>query len=128
MAWNVYLYASHSLEKIMSKWLKRRPVLESLLFRAIQWLNSARAKTTKKGLRRMKLIHHGAPDFSVVFFFFYTIIKHLSTFSLCSPLLNPTVNFFKKFNILELTISVSGFMVNVEFFSWQVLYSFELPR
>lgn len=76
MALNLCLYASRSLEKIMSKWLKRRPVLESLLFSAIQWLNPARAKKTKKGLRRMKLIYHGAPDFPVLFIPSSSIFLH----------------------------------------------------
>lgn len=76
MALNLCLYASRSLEKIMSKWLKRRPVLESLLFSAIQWQNPARAKKTKKGLRRMKLIYHGAPDFPVLFIPSSSIFLH----------------------------------------------------
>lgn len=96
--------------KILFKCLKIRPVIEWLLFSAVQWLNLARAKATKHWLWRMKLIHHGDPEFPVLFIASSSIFLHFPFIFLCKP----TV---KKFSSRELTISASHFMINVEYFT-----------
>lgn len=73
----IHIWDLHSLVKILSKWLKRRPVIEWLWFSEVQWLNLARAPATKHWLWGMKLIHHGTPEFPVLFIASSSIFLHV---------------------------------------------------